>query len=514
MPNKKRHAKLPEIKLLTFSGNSNEWETFWSSFHNIVNSRDDLEQSAKLTYLLQSLGGEPREMIKRLSRTDGNYLIVINSLHDRYADPIKQTEVLLQNFFNLPSPCHNAKELSKFLTEYRKVRDQMRHVEDSDASALTIRPVLLRKLSYQTYSEISDHVKNHNFSLQEMDSNLQYIIGKLEHAYPIMGDKTNVKIVGTHSHSNQGGNFKCLFCAGDHKSADCNKYKSVQTRKDCVIAQRLCFNCLIPGHSSKHCRSKKMYSICHLHHHTSLCNQSSSSGDTSQPSKSNQSSNASHGSQQQQQQQQQQHPHTQVQNHQQPVVTQHKSNTHKQHAPSSSASTTTSARVTNINVSNFSHNVLPTATLNVSHCHARTITRAFFNTGSQRNFVSPELVCKLNLPVIEQVPVHLSTFGNDTALHFLDLVKVQVGRCCIPIKLLVHDSASMRYLNCPRIYNITQTLEKQGHQLTDRNITSDSLTGIELLIGIDYFAQFITRQKRASGISLFVTRRGGVGVGG
>ena len=69
----------------------------------------------------------------------------------------------------------------------------------------------------------------------------------------------------------------------------------------------------------------------------------------------------------------------------------------------------------------------------------------------------------------------------------------------------------MGYLNCPGIYNVAQALEKQGHQLADRNITSDSLTGIELLIGIDYFAQFITRQKRAGGISLFATSGGGGG---
>ena len=133
---------------------------------------------------------------------------------------------------------------------------------------------------------------------------------------------------------------------------------------------------------------------------------------------------------------------------------------------------TTSAHVTNINVSNFPHNVLSTATLNVSYCHARTVTRAFFDRGSQRSFVSPELVRKLNLPVVEQVPVHLSTFGNDTALHFLDLVKVkvQMERCRIPIKLLVHDSASMGYLNCPGICNIAQTLERQGHQLADHDV--------------------------------------------
>ena len=230
-------------------------------------------------------------MIAGLSHTDDNYRIVLESLHDRYAVPIQQTEVLLQKFFILPTPCHNAKELRKFLTEYRKVREQMRHVEDFDTSSLVVRSVLLRKLSYQTYSEISDHVKNHNFNLQEMDSTLQYIIGKLEHVHLIMGDKTNVKVVGTHSHSHssQGSTFKCSFCTGDHKPVDCNKYKSIQARKDRVIAQRLCFNCLIPGHSSKHCRSKKTCRTCHLHHHTSLCNlnQSSSGGDTSQPSKSN-----------------------------------------------------------------------------------------------------------------------------------------------------------------------------------------------------------------------------------
>ena len=138
------------------------------------------------------------------------------------------------------------------------------------------------------------------------------------------------------------------------------------------------------------------------------------------------------------------------------MVTQHKSNTNKQHAPSSSSSTptnTTSAHVTNINVSNFPHNVLQTATLTISYCNARTKTRAFFDTGSQRSFVSPELVRKLKLPVIEQIPVHLSTFGNDTALHFSDVVKVkvQVGKRRIPINLLVHESASMGYLNCPGI---------------------------------------------------------------
>ena len=360
------------------------------------------------------------------------------------------------------------------------------------------------KLSYQTFIKICNHTKNYDFSILHGWSTPIYIIGKLEHANLVLGDRTNVKAVGAHSQQEQKqkGNSKCAFCSGNHKATDCTKYKTVQVCKDRVVSQRLCFNCLGQGHPSKNCRSKRMCCICHLHHNTSLCNQnqsdqtSQSSGDTSQPSKNNQSSSSSHGSQQQQQHPQLQQ-HQQVkpsQNHQEPVVTQHKSNTQKQHA----SAPPTYAHVTNTNVSNFPHNVLPTATLDISYCHTKTFTRPFFDTGSQRSFVSPELVKKLNLPVIEEVPVHLSTFGNDTTLHhfnFLVKIKVQMGKRRIPIKLLVHDSASMGYLNCLGIHNVVRMLETQGHQLANRNITSDALTGIELLIGVDYFANFISRQK-------------------
>ena len=107
-----------------------------------------------------------------------------------------------------------------------------------------------------------------------MDRALQYMIGKLEHANLVLGDKTNVKSVGAHSQQDQKqrGNYKCPFCSSNHKAVDCTKYKTIQSRKDRVISQHLCFNCLTPGHPSKNYRSKKMCCICHLHHHTSFYN--------------------------------------------------------------------------------------------------------------------------------------------------------------------------------------------------------------------------------------------------
>ena len=114
---------------------------------------------------------------------------------------------------------------------------------------------------------------------------------------------------------------------------------------------------------------------------------------------------------------------------------------------------------------------------------------------------------RLNLPVSEKVPIQLATFT--TCLLDLVKVKIQFGNHRFMVKLLVHNKASMES-NCPRIYEVSQQLEQEGYHLADHHISSDTLTGIEILIGVDYFSCFISRQRRAKGMSLFVTKDRGV----
>ena len=151
--------------------------------------------------------------------------------------------------------------------------------------------------------------------------------------------------------------------------------------------------------------------------------------------------------------------------------------------------------------------------LNIGYCDQQVNVRAFFDTGSHRSFIRPEVVKRLNLRVIKQIPVSLSTFGNETESCMLDLVKVKVrlGKHKIPLTLLVHDSAAMGYFNSPGLFEVAQKLESKGFNLADHNITSDALTGIEILIGVDHFTRLIVRQKQSHGTSLFVTRGWGGG---
>ena len=272
-----------------------------------------------------------------------------------------------------------------------------------------------------------------------------------------------------------------------------------------MIAQRLCSFCLNVGHSSKNCRSNRTCRICHLSHHTALCHKSNHNSSNSQvngPSfYSSSYSNDSHTPQHLQSYQ----PHP-LQNHNQqhrPVVAPNRSKTQRSPEAFSVQSHATHVK----SFATQTNNMLSTVTLDLRYFGDRMNTRAIFDTDSQRSFVSPKVFQQLNLQVTDQILVHLSTFGNDTELMVMDLVKVKVqfGGKHIPIKLLVHETASMDYLNCPWIFNVAQRLSDWGYQLADRGVNSDILIGVEILIGVDYFSQFVKRQRKAQAVNLFVT---------
>ena len=525
---KKKYGRLPEVKLATFKGNFDEWETFWSSFRTNVDIRDDLERSTKFIYLAQSLEGEPLEMISGLAITDDNYSLAVHILKNHYDNATKQTNVLLEKFHSLPTPKHNPKDLRNFLTEYRKVKTQLSHVLDFQQSELVIISTLVRKLEFQTFDKICDIYVTHDFKLKQMETGIQHIIDKLEQAtlVGLLGENSNVKQVGVSSQqpnqptkqSNQKTNQQCSYCSGGHFSHECTKYKTVNARKDRVMSLKLCFNCLKPGHSSKTCRNSRTCRTCGLHHHSSLCikvHSNSNSSKALNPSISNSNSVVSQGKSNPSsastsstnsrnfKAQAQTHPNK-------PVVTPNKTNTSQANSStkvSSQSPAVDTTYVTSVNSPNFPNNVLPTATLNVRYCDKQVNVRAFFDTGSHRSFISPEVVKRLNLRVIKQVPVNQSTLGNETESCMLDLVKVKVrlGKHKIPITLLVYDSAAMGYFNCPGLYEVAHKLENKGFHLANHSITSDALTGIEILIGVDHFTRLIVRQKQSQGTSLFVT---------
>ena len=170
---KMKPGRLPEVKLVIFKGDFEEWENFWSSFRANVDARDDLEKATKFIYLAQSLEGEPKEMISGLARTEDNYSVALYILKQRYANESKHA---------MSTPKHNSKELRVFLTEYRKIKHQLSRVVDYQANELVIKSVVVRKLPFQTFDRICDIYVTHNFTLDQMETGIQHIVDKLEQA--------------------------------------------------------------------------------------------------------------------------------------------------------------------------------------------------------------------------------------------------------------------------------------------------------------------------------------------
>ena len=77
-------AKLPKLTLPSFSGEYTQWVSFWDQFSTLVDSKVDMANVEKLSYLKLSLKGDAAQIISSLLVTDSNYDIAKRKLEERY----------------------------------------------------------------------------------------------------------------------------------------------------------------------------------------------------------------------------------------------------------------------------------------------------------------------------------------------------------------------------------------------------------------------------------------------
>ena len=78
--------------------------------------------------------------------------------------------------------------------------------------------------------------------------------------------------------SKERRNPKCIYCDAEHWSDKCDRYESIEERKQHFRKNRLGFNCGKRGHRENKCFSRGCYH-CKAKHHTSLCDKGSKSSE-------------------------------------------------------------------------------------------------------------------------------------------------------------------------------------------------------------------------------------------
>ena len=73
-------TKLPKLTLLSFSGENMQWVSFWDQFTTLVDSKVDMVNVEKLSYLKLSLKGDSAQIVSSLLVTDANYDIAKRKL--------------------------------------------------------------------------------------------------------------------------------------------------------------------------------------------------------------------------------------------------------------------------------------------------------------------------------------------------------------------------------------------------------------------------------------------------
>ncbi len=93
-------AKLPQIQLPVFSGNTEEWHAWSHTFGSAIDSREDLMSDAKLQYLIMSISGEALRLVCESEATGASYTNVMRELWTCYEHHPTILKYYLQQFLD------------------------------------------------------------------------------------------------------------------------------------------------------------------------------------------------------------------------------------------------------------------------------------------------------------------------------------------------------------------------------------------------------------------------------
>ena len=278
--------RAPAVELDVFSGNPLEYEYFKATFQEAVGSVIP-DQKGKLTRLIQSTSGEPKELIKHLVHTDKGFDKAMKVLDAEYGNEHLLANSYLKELRSWPAVKQNdadaLKKFHRFLIKCQAYKSGPK-LRELDSPEL-IR-ILILKL-HTTYQERWNRVADKTRRKKRCEPNFDNFVEFVSEEKSVLCNptysrtallETNLKVNSVHfddSATQVTTITLCSSCAGDHDIEDCEAYinLSLDDRHKHIFSQRLCFGCLQamePGHTAKTCEDKRTCKVCNELHPTTL----------------------------------------------------------------------------------------------------------------------------------------------------------------------------------------------------------------------------------------------------
>ena len=443
------NTKLPTLQLPTFSGNPIEWKHFWQIYENEIDRRSDLTGAQKFCYLKGQLKDEALQIINGLDPSNNNYREAVTLLKSNFDKPYLIRENHLKILFELKCYGENSEELKKFKAKYNCCLRGLQAIGENVNEANFVFVELLKwKLPTKIRDEMKRGSKNTTWTMDEFDTLLDREIELLEANYinkkQISTTKNYQSTTSSFGISSKYKPIVCRLCFQDHKVDNCSKYSSVNEKKDRFKELNLCLNCLSNNHLVSNCESKFSCRNCSEKHHTSICDKNKET-----------------------------------------------------------VNYTEYSSILFSLQKNLEFGIaLPTALIPVNGVKVRS----FFDQGSQECLVTKELARKLDLKIISTRKMKIDGFESRGRLKTYNIIEIPINHKekSININAIeVEDLPSTIHME-----NSTKTIEylqSKGYEMADPNIKEDLASKINIIIGANYYYEFVIEQKSVHQVTLLST---------
>eukprot|EP00057_Strongylocentrotus_purpuratus_P002977 XP_003725633.2 PREDICTED: uncharacterized protein LOC100892397 [Strongylocentrotus purpuratus] len=283
-------SRLPVPESGIFGGDPLEYTSWKRSYDNLI-GQQGIPPQEKFYFLLKYLRGEPKGLVQGYAMLgdDGAYEAAVSNLQERYGDTFIISNAYRDRLDAWPKistkDSQGLRRLADFLrqcdTASRYVH-HLRHLDDERESRKLMAKLpdwLVARWGRTVARYRQDTVAFPPFSIFARFVNDEATIAcdpvtsfqmpKGERKLP------TARAFGTDARKSNS-KPSCSFCKGTHRLEDCSTFKveTLDSRKEFVKEQRLCFGCLKFGHVSKKCKIRSTCSLCKYKHPTVLHDES------------------------------------------------------------------------------------------------------------------------------------------------------------------------------------------------------------------------------------------------
>ncbi|XP_052218332.1 uncharacterized protein LOC127835952 [Dreissena polymorpha] len=453
--------KLPKLSLPSFHGDIVEWQTFWDSFECSVHQNQALSDVQNFAYLRALVHGAASSCIAGFQLTNVNYMKAIELLKQRFGQPEKIVEALMQSLIQLDPPKNTPDSLQAF---YDRLETSIRGLESLEECQETYGNLLVPIIRDKLPTAVRQSMARDHGTNRWMLPDLRCAIEK-EIAIMREGDTRELLVYVAHmptasfhtgsrclrkklmpSRSNEDIKHlkvTCHFCDGEHFATNCNK--RTNDRVQIVKQKKMCFNCLSNSHQVALCKSHNRCRNCQRKHHTAICEQRNTRSSLNPDASPFQGSATAH----------------------------------------TILHSSTQAR---------SNVLLKTAVGKVSSDNCMIEANILFDKGAQRSFITEKLANELNVKETGTETIYLAAFGHSSQnVQIMKTATVHVitdWKERIPIDVLITSTIAAPLQNLQKNITSLSYLRVRGLKLA-HPVTGHETFDIAMLIGADAYWKIV-----------------------